>query len=74
MIDPSDPSKIIPWNGSGEKVVKSNGRYYTTTTVNNVIGNVNPDWTGGIYNTFKYKGISLGFLIDVRSGGDLFFS
>ncbi len=72
MIDPSDPSKIIAWDGSGEKVVKSNGRYYTTTTTNNVIGNVNPDWTGGIYNTFRFKGISLGFLIDVRSGGDLF--
>jgi TonB-linked SusC/RagA family outer membrane protein len=72
MIDPANPANIIPWNGSGEKVVKSNGRYYTTSTTNNVIGNVNPDWIGGVYNTFKYKGISLGFLIDIRSGGDLF--
>ncbi|HET9278438.1 MAG TPA: SusC/RagA family TonB-linked outer membrane protein, partial [Flavitalea sp.] len=72
MIDPKDATKIIPWNGSGEKVVKSDGRYYTTTTTDNIIGDVNPDWTGGIYNTFKYKGISLGFLIDIRSGGDLF--
>ncbi len=72
MIDPNDPTKTIAWDGTGEKLVKSNGRYFTTTTTNNVIGNVNPDWTGGIYNTFKYKGISLGFLIDIRSGGDLF--
>ncbi|HKH60675.1 MAG TPA: SusC/RagA family TonB-linked outer membrane protein [Flavitalea sp.] len=72
MIDPKDATKVIPWNGSGEKVVKSDGRYFTTTTTDNIIGDVNPDWTGGIYNTFKYKGISLGFLIDIRSGGDLF--
>ena len=72
MIDPKDPSKIIAWDGTGEKVVKSNGRYFTTTTTNNVIGDVNPDWTGGVYNSFKYKGIGLGFLIDIRHGGDLF--
>lgn len=33
---------------------------------------MNPDWIGGIYNTFRYKDLSLGFLIDVRHGGDLF--
>lgn len=72
MIDPKDPTKTIAWDGTGEKLVKSNGRYFVTTTTNNVIGNINPDWTGGIYNTFRFKGISLGFLIDIRSGGDLF--
>jgi TonB-linked SusC/RagA family outer membrane protein len=72
MIDPKDPTKIISYDGTGEKLVKSNGRYFQTTTTNNVIGNVNPDWIGGVYNTLRYKGVSLGFLIDVRSGGDLF--
>lgn len=72
MIDPADATKIISWDGTGEKVVKTNGRYFLTTTTSNVIGNINPDWTGGIYNTVKYKGISLGFLIDIRHGGDLF--
>ena len=57
---------------NGQKLVKANGRYAKSTTTNNVIGNINPDWTGGIYNTFRYKAISLGFLIDVRSGGSLF--
>ena len=73
MINPANPTgSPIAWDGTGEKLVKSNGRYFLTTTTNNVIGNINPDWTGGIYNTFKYKGISLGFLIDIRQGGDLF--
>ena len=61
------------WNMvNGEKLVGTNGRYSLTSTTTNIIGNVNPDWIGGIYNTFKYKDISLGFLIDVRQGGDLF--
>ncbi|UJF28633.1 SusC/RagA family TonB-linked outer membrane protein [Kaistella sp. 97-N-M2] len=37
-----------------------------------VIGNVTPDWTGGVRNTFSYKGISMSFLIDVQKGGDTF--
>ncbi|MCU7548637.1 SusC/RagA family TonB-linked outer membrane protein [Chitinophagaceae bacterium LB-8] len=57
---------------NGEKLVGSNGRYAQTSTTDNVIGNINPDWTGGIYNTFKYKNVSLGFLVDVRQGGDVF--
>jgi TonB-linked SusC/RagA family outer membrane protein len=56
----------------GERLVGSNGRYAITSTTDNVIGNINPDWTGGIYNTFKYKNLSLGFLVDVRKGGDVF--
>ena len=57
---------------NGQKLVKANGRYAKSTTTNNVIGNINPDWTGGIYNTFRYKDFSLGFLIDIRSGGSVF--
>lgn len=57
---------------TGQKLVGSNGYYVQTTTTNNVIGNVNPDWYGGVYNTFKYKNFSLGFLIDVKKGGDVF--
>lgn len=35
------------------------------------IGNVTPDWTGGIRNTFSYKGLSLSALVDTRQGGDI---
>ncbi len=57
---------------NGEKLVGAKGLYVTTTTTNNVIGNVNPDWLAGINNTFRYKNVSLGFLVDVRKGGDVF--
>jgi outer membrane receptor protein involved in Fe transport len=72
MIDPANPANLIAWDGTGEKFVKSNGRYGMTSTTSNVIGNVNPDWYGGISNSFRYKNLTLGFLIDMRQGGDVF--
>ncbi|MGV6845603.1 MAG: SusC/RagA family TonB-linked outer membrane protein [Lutibacter sp.] len=36
------------------------------------IGDVNPDYNAGISNMFKYKNLSLSFLIDIQKGGDLF--
>ncbi|TVZ26025.1 TonB-linked SusC/RagA family outer membrane protein [Gillisia sp. Hel_I_86] len=56
----------------GERVVKENGLWKVSSTTSNIIGNINPDWIGGISNTFRYKDLSLSFLIDVRKGGDLF--
>lgn len=55
---------------SGQRVVGDNGYYKTGG--NGVIGNPNPDWIGGITNSFKYKDISLSFLVDMRQGGQLF--
>lgn len=37
-----------------------------------VIGNIQPDWIGGINNKLSYKNLSLSFLIDIKKGGDLF--
>jgi TonB-linked SusC/RagA family outer membrane protein len=59
------------YNDKGEKLIGADGYYEITTTTNNVIGNVNPDWLGGIYNKFRYKNLSLGFLIDIRKGGNV---
>jgi TonB-linked SusC/RagA family outer membrane protein len=57
---------------NGQKLVNANGLYVMTTTTTNVIGNVNPDWIGGITNTFRYKNFALSFLVDVRQGGNVF--
>jgi len=37
-----------------------------------VIGNVTPQWTGGINNTFTFKGVLLNVLIDGKYGGDMY--
>ncbi len=39
--------------------------------VNRVLGNIQPDWTGGINTTLTYKGITLSALVDAKIGGDL---
>lgn len=57
---------------NGQKVVSTLGRYVINTSTNNVIGNITPDWTGGVRNNFTYKDISLGFLVDMQKGGDMF--
>ncbi|HLR33696.1 MAG TPA: SusC/RagA family TonB-linked outer membrane protein, partial [Fodinibius sp.] len=56
----------------GEPVVGDNGLYLQSSTSNEVIGDMNPDWRAGINNEFSYKDISLSFLVDVRWGGDIF--
>jgi TonB-linked SusC/RagA family outer membrane protein len=37
-----------------------------------VLGNIQPNWTGGLQNTFGFKGISLSVLFDARMGGDVY--
>jgi len=56
----------------GQRVVRPNGYYAKSATANEEIGDPNPLWTGGVSNTFNYKGVSLYFLVDVRHGGDVF--
>jgi TonB-linked SusC/RagA family outer membrane protein len=58
---------------NGERTISATtGRPLQTTTSNNVIGNVNPDWIGGLNNILKFRNLSLSWLIDVRKGGDVF--
>lgn len=59
-------------SASGQRVVGEDGRYLQTTSTKNNLGNYTPDWIGGVYNTLKYKSLTLGFLIDVRQGGKVF--
>jgi TonB-linked SusC/RagA family outer membrane protein len=56
----------------GKKVVGSNGYYLKTPTSDNVIGNYQPDWIGGVNNRFSYKDLSFSFLLDFQKGGQIF--
>ncbi len=55
-----------------ENRIIEDGYYWTTSTSDQVIGDVNPDWTAGFRNSFSYKNLNLSFLIDWKHGGDLF--
>ena len=54
----------------GQKVVGADG-YYKSVGPDEVLGDVNPDWTGGIQNEFRYKDFALNFLVDIKHGGDV---
>lgn len=58
------------YHENGQRVVNANGTWAKTAP--KVIGNITPDWTGGVRNTLTYKGVSLSFLVDVQQGGDTF--
>jgi TonB-linked SusC/RagA family outer membrane protein len=36
------------------------------------LGNLYPDWTMGVNNSFTYRGVTLGFLVDIRQGGVMY--
>jgi outer membrane receptor protein involved in Fe transport len=53
------------------QMVFNNGRPVRTT--NRIkLGNYNPDWLAGVYNRFSYKKLQVGFLFDIRQGGEVY--
>ena len=59
------------YHENGGRIVGADGKYLTTASTTEIIGNIQPDWTGGINNTLKYKNLSFSFLIDMQHGGDV---
>jgi TonB-linked SusC/RagA family outer membrane protein len=57
---------------SGEIMVDTSGLPIKSENKNVFLGNYQPKYTMGISNTFSYKGLSLGFLIDIRGGGQFY--
>lgn len=58
---------------NGQRTVdQKTGKYLISGTSDNTIGNVTPDWIGGLRNKLTYKNVSMSFLIDTQKGGDIF--
>ncbi|WMN06444.1 SusC/RagA family TonB-linked outer membrane protein [Marivirga arenosa] len=55
---------------NGRKVIGSNGNYLATSSPV-ALGSVLADFTGGVRNSFNYKGVNLSFLVDFQKGGAL---
>ena len=61
------------YDANGNTIINAaNGLPVKSKTATEVIGNVNPDWIGGIQNSFSYKNITLSFLIDMQKGGSIY--
>ena len=54
---------------TGRPVLSTSGRYIRSPK-QTVLGNVSPDYFGGVNNGFHYKKLNFSFLIDFRKGGD----
>ncbi|MDQ3683223.1 MAG: SusC/RagA family TonB-linked outer membrane protein, partial [Bacteroidota bacterium] len=58
-------------NENGKTIILSNGQ--PDYDINQDIGHVLPEWTGGMFNTLRYKSFDLAFSVDFQNGG-LFYS
>lgn len=54
----------------GRKLITDNGLTQRGERI--LLGNINPDWFGGISNTFRFKNLSLSTLISVQQGGEFY--
>jgi TonB-linked SusC/RagA family outer membrane protein len=59
------------YDSNGNRLVGSDGKFLVDSQLR-AKGNMNPDWTAGISSDLNYKSFSLGFLIDIRKGGDIY--
>ncbi|MEP7251716.1 MAG: SusC/RagA family TonB-linked outer membrane protein [Ginsengibacter sp.] len=70
--NPGTGSKVIT---GGELLINDvQGAGYTQPIVgtqNALLGNVNPKWLGTVVNNLTFKGLTFGFQIDVKNGGDV---
>lgn len=57
-------------NPDGEVIYGSDGLPVQGDT--KILGDINPDWTGGVNLTVNYKGLSFGGLIDAKIGGEVY--
>jgi TonB-linked SusC/RagA family outer membrane protein len=44
---------------------------YQATPDRKILGNITPDWIGGLNNTFSFKGLSLNVLLDFVQGNEM---
>jgi hypothetical protein len=58
-------------SASGQVVLGEDGVPLRALTTS-VLGNIQPKWTGGLLNTFRYKNFDFSTQIDARIGGQLF--
>jgi outer membrane receptor protein involved in Fe transport len=59
-------------DSAGRLVLSSSSGTPLAATTTSVLGNIQPKWTGGFINTFRWKGFDLTGQIDARIGGQLY--
>lgn len=53
-------------------IIYSRGGFPLTTSSPEVLGNFQPDWTGGLSTTFSYSNLTVSALVNGQVGGDVY--
>lgn len=62
--------KGFVYHENGKPIVDADGVPLTSDLKK--LGNIMPDWLGGLNNSFTYKNLNLSVLIDAKIGGDVY--
>ncbi len=57
---------------SGQVLIGADGLPTLTSTADNFLGKVNPDWRGGLNTSFRYKNFTLNMAFNYQWGGNRF--
>lgn len=58
-------------NENGDIVLTAQGKWQPALR-DTILGNIQPDWLGGVTNTITYKGFAVSVLFDIRKGGQVY--
>jgi TonB-linked SusC/RagA family outer membrane protein len=64
----AEKTQLSHYMYSGRPLVTTTGRYIRSGARTD-LGNIYPDWFGGVNNSFNYKNLNFSFLVDFRKGG-----
>jgi TonB-linked SusC/RagA family outer membrane protein len=56
---------------AGALYIGSNNRPLKDTDGQYLVADPNPDWTGGVRSSITWRGLTIGGLLDIRQGGDV---
>ena len=69
-----DPNTKKPLLQDGASAGINYGLPVVPTNKDTYIGNVNPDWTGGLSSSLSYKGFYINLQLDIRWGGYIYLN
>ena len=61
----------IPRSPDGQRLINPATGTYQPLVANQVLANPNPDYSFGVTNNLRFKGVSLGFTFDFTKGGQI---
>jgi len=65
-------TQLSHWEYSGRYIIDPDNGLYIRSNSRTDLGNVYPDWFGGLTNSFRFKDLTASFTVDFRKGGVIY--